>query len=53
MKPPKVLEVLTRVKPDLVSRFGVVPLMLFGSRAGDESKSDSEVDTVISFMMGP
>ena len=50
MKRSKVLEVLTRVKPDLVSRFGVVRLkLLFGSTARDEAQPDSDVDIVVSF----
>jgi hypothetical protein len=49
MKRSKVLEVLTRVKPDLVRRFGVVQLRLFGSIARDEARPDSDVDIVVSF----
>ena len=46
MKRSKVFEVLTRVKPDLASRFGVVQLLLFGSTARDEAQPDSDVDIV-------
>ena len=49
MKRSKVLEVLTRVKPDLVRRFRVVQLRLFGSIARDEARPDSDVDIVVSF----
>jgi len=49
MKRSKVLEVLTRVKPDLASRFGVIRLNLFGSTARDEGQSDSDVDILVSF----
>ena len=49
MKRSKVLEVLTRVKLTLVSRFGVVQLLLFGSTARDEAQPDSDVDIVVSF----
>ena len=49
MKRSKVLEVLTRVKPDLVSRFGVVRLSLFGSTSRDEAQPDSDVDILVSF----
>ena len=49
MKRSKVLEVLTRVKPDLASRFGVVRLSLFGSTSRDEAQPDSDVDILVSF----
>ena len=49
MKRSKVLEVLTSVKPDLATRFGVVQLILFGSTARDEARPDSDVDIVVSF----
>ena len=49
MKRLKVLEVLTRVKPDLASRFGVVQLVLFGSTARDQAQSDSDVDILVEF----
>ena len=49
MKRSKVLEVLTRVKPDLVSRFGVDRLSLFGSTSRDEAQPDSDVDILVSF----
>lgn len=49
MKRSKVLEVLTRVKPDLASRFGVVRLSFFGSTSRDEAQPDSDVDILVSF----
>jgi predicted nucleotidyltransferase len=49
LKRSKVLEVLTRVKPDLASRFGVVRLSLFGSTSRDEAQPDSDVDILVSF----
>jgi len=49
MKRSKVLEVLTRVKPDLASHFGVVQLRVFGSTARDEAQLDSDVDILVSF----
>ncbi len=49
MKRSKVLDVLTSVKPELVSRFGVVQLMLFGSTARDEAQPGSDVDILVSF----
>ena len=49
MKRSKVLEVLARVKPDLVSRYGVVRLSLFGFTSRDEDQPDSDVDILVSF----
>jgi predicted nucleotidyltransferase len=49
MKRSKVLEILTRVKPYLVSNFGVVRLSVFGSTVHDEAQPDSDVDIVVSF----
>ncbi len=49
MKRSKVLDVLTRLKPDLASRFGVVQLSVFGSTARDEAQPDSDVDILVSF----
>ncbi len=49
MNRSEVLEVLTRVKPDLARRFGVVQLLLFGSTVRNEAKPDSDVDIVVSF----
>ena len=49
MKRSKVLEILTRVKPDLASCFGVVQLSVFGSTARDEAQPDSDVDILVSF----
>ena len=49
MKRSKVLEILTRVKPELASRFGVIRLSMFGSTARDEAQHDSDVDIMVSF----
>ncbi len=43
------LQVLTRAKPELVRRYGVVRLALFGSMARNEARPDSDVDVVVSF----
>jgi predicted nucleotidyltransferase len=43
------LEVLTRIKPELTKRFGVVRLALFGSTARDEARPESDVDIVVAF----
>ena len=49
MKRSKVLETLTRVKPDLLRHLGVVGLKVFGSTARDEVGPESDVDIVVSF----
>ncbi|MBA3965627.1 MAG: nucleotidyltransferase family protein [Nitrospirales bacterium] len=49
MNRSQTLEVLTRIKPELAERFGVVRLTLFGSTARDEARPDSDVDIVVAF----
>ncbi len=49
MNRTQILHVLTRAKPELARRFGVVRLALFGSIARDEARPDSDVDIVVSF----
>lgn len=43
------LEVLTRSKPILASRFGVARLALFGSTARNLARDDSDVDVLVAF----
>ncbi len=49
MNRAQTLEVLTRIKPELAQRFGVVRLALFGSTVRDEARPDSDVDIVVAF----
>lgn len=49
MNRSQTLDVLTRIKPKLAQRFGVVRLALFGSTARDEARPDSDVDIVVAF----
>lgn len=49
MNRQKTLEILTKLKPDLVERFGVTRLALFGSTARDEAREDSDIDIVVGF----
>ncbi len=49
MKRSKVLKILARAKPELIARFGVVRLSLFGSASRDEAHPDSDVDILVSF----
>ncbi len=43
------LEILAKLKPDLVKQFGVTRLALFGSTVRDEARPDSDIDIVVSF----
>jgi predicted nucleotidyltransferase len=49
MNASKALELLTRVKPILVERYGVTRLALFGSTARDAARSDSDIDILVAF----
>ena len=43
------IEILIKLKPELVKRFGVTQLALFGSTARDEARADSDIDIVVAF----
>lgn len=43
------IELLTRCKPELATRFGVTDLALFGSTVRDTARSDSDVDILVAF----
>ena len=49
MDKEEVLKTLTRLKPELVKRFGVIRLALFGSTVRNEAKPDSDIDIVVAF----
>lgn len=49
MNRAQVLEQLTRSKPELAARYGVQTLALFGSTARDSSRTDSDIDILVSF----
>ncbi len=49
MNRKQALEILTKLKPDLVTRYGVTRLALFGSTVRDEAGPDSDIDIVVSF----
>ena len=49
MKKSEALEILARIKPILVSRFGVTRLALFGSTVRDKARPDSDIDIVVAF----
>ena len=44
-----ILALLRRHKPELQRRFGVLRLALFGSRAREEAREDSDTDVLVSF----
>lgn len=49
MNRQQALETLSKLKPQLVERFGVTRLALFGSTVRDEAKPGSDIDIVVAF----
>lgn len=49
MKKNKALEILSKIKPELVKRYGVTRLALFGSTVRGEARPDSDIDIVVAF----
>jgi len=49
MQKHQALQLLTQHKPELVRRFGVTELALFGSTVRDSARPDSDVDVLVSF----
>jgi predicted nucleotidyltransferase len=49
MNASSAIELLTRVKPILMERYGVTRLALFGSTARDAARSDSDIDILVAF----
>ncbi|NCC31567.1 MAG: DNA polymerase subunit beta [Chloroflexia bacterium] len=49
MNAAQVLELLTRVKPMLMERYGVVRLALFGSTARNAARPNSDIDILVTF----
>ena len=49
MRKQEVLQLLAQHKPELVRRFGITDLALFGSTVRDEARPDSDVDVLVSF----
>lgn len=45
----RALRVLSRLKPKLAERYGVIGLALFGSTARDEARPNSDLDIVVEF----
>jgi predicted nucleotidyltransferase len=49
MNRQQTLEILAKLKPELVNRFGVTRLALFGSTVRDEAKASSDIDIIVAF----
>lgn len=49
MRKNEVLKLLTQHKPELIRRFGITDLALFGSTVRDEARPDSDIDVLVSF----
>ena len=49
MRKDEVFKILTKHKPELVRRFGVTDLALFGSTVRNEARPDSDIDILVSF----
>ncbi len=49
MRKQEVLQLLAQHKAELVRRFGITDLALFGSTVRDEARPDSDVDVLVSF----
>lgn len=49
MNKTEALKILASLKPQLVKRFGVTRLALFGSTVRDEARPDSDIDIVVAF----
>jgi len=49
MNRSKAIEMLVRSKPELVARYGVRDIALFGSTARDAARVDSDVDVLVAF----
>lgn len=49
MNRQQAIEILVKLKPELVKRFGVTRLALFGSTVRDEASPDSDIDIIVAF----
>lgn len=49
MKRQRAIELLSRSKPELQTRFGVTRLALFGSTVRNAAESGSDVDVLVAF----
>ena len=49
MRKEEALKILAEHKPELIKRFGITDLALFGSTARDEARDDSDIDVMVEF----
>lgn len=49
MNQQQAIDILAKLKPELVKRFGVSRLALFGSTVRDEARPDSDIDIIVAF----
>jgi len=49
MNKNKAIKILTQLKPELIRRFGVTRLALFGSTVRNEANQESDIDIVVAF----
>jgi len=49
MRKDEALKLLSQHKPELIRRFGITDLALFGSTARDEAQEGSDIDLVVDF----
>jgi uncharacterized protein len=49
MRKDEALKLLAEHKPELVRRFGITDLALFGSTVRDEARPDSDIDVLVNF----
>ncbi|MDP2694326.1 MAG: nucleotidyltransferase family protein [Gallionella sp.] len=49
MRKDEAIKLLSQHKPELIRRFGITDLALFGSTARDEARPDSDIDVLVSF----
>ena len=49
MNRQQAIETLTKLKPELVKRFGITSLAVFGSTVGNEAKPESDIDILVDF----
>lgn len=49
MKRVQALNILANLKPELIKRFGITRLALFGSTVRDEAREGSDIDIIVAF----
>ena len=49
MQKQEAMELLSQHKPELIRRFGITDLALFGSTARDEASDGSDIDVMVNF----